>query len=340
MKASIAGKREERQRRQNYRERVKAMMSQAIPEKATTMEASSEKAITTEESSDKAAIMHSEAVAESVAASVLEDWSNIRDDAIIQQQNAIIAEEAEKMPFVGDKEALSALAAEYESGSSILKEKIKILEEKYAAIRRTRGDGNCFFRCFLFAYLEHVLESQDKTEVAHMLNKVEECKATLLGLGYLEFTFEDFVLSFTDLLEGVIQGTEASISYDELLDRSRNASISNYVVMFFRFVTSAEIKKRADFFEPFIMGLSNVTVEKFCQSSVEPMGEESDHVQIIALSDALGVPIRVVYLDNSSNGPSKLDVNHHDFIPSSTGSSSPNVTMLYRPGHYDILYPK
>lgn len=36
------------------------------------------------------------------------------------------------------------------------------------------------------------------------------------------------------------------------------------VVMFFRFVTSGEIQKRAEFFEPFILGLTNSTVEQVC----------------------------------------------------------------------------
>lgn len=36
------------------------------------------------------------------------------------------------------------------------------------------------------------------------------------------------------------------------------------VVMFFRFVTSAEIQKRSEFFEPFILGLTNTTVEQVC----------------------------------------------------------------------------
>lgn len=31
------------------------------------------------------------------------DWSNYRDSDIMQQQSAIQAEEAEKIPFVGDK---------------------------------------------------------------------------------------------------------------------------------------------------------------------------------------------------------------------------------------------
>ncbi|KAE9595028.1 putative ubiquitinyl hydrolase 1 [Lupinus albus] len=131
------------------------------------------------------------------------------------------------------------------------------------------------------------------------------------------------------------------------------AEINQYLimvfVMFFRFVTSAAIQKRSEFFEPFILGLANTTVEQFCKSSVEPMGEESDHVHITALSDALGVPIRVVYLDRSSCDTGAVSVNHHDFMPvdgdlsnavASSEKKSPFITLLYRPGHYDMLYPK
>ncbi|CAK9177402.1 unnamed protein product [Ilex paraguariensis] len=122
--------------------------------------------------------------------------------------------------------------------------------------------------------------------------------------------------------------------------------------MFFRFVTSGEIRKRSEFFEPFILGLTNATVEQFCKSSVEPMGEESDHVHITALSDALGVPIRVVYLDRSSCDNGGVSVNHHDFthvtgdLPADAATVgdpktiNPFITLLYRPGHYDILYLK
>ncbi|KAM3705880.1 hypothetical protein ACB098_03G110700 [Castanea mollissima] len=278
-----------------------------------------------------------------------DDWAKFGDDDIMQQQTAIRAEEAEKTPFVGDKEPLSSLAAEYQSGSPILLEKIKVLGEKYAAIRRTRGDGNCFFRSFMFSYLEHILESQDQAEVDRAKSNVEQCRKTLQSLGYADFTFEDFFALFLEQLESVLQGNGTSISQEELLLRSRDQSISDYVVMFFRFVTSGEIRKRSEFFEPFIMGLTNATVEQFCKSSVEPMGEESDHVHITALSDALGVPIRVVYLDRSSCDSAGVSVNHHDFIPAvgglpnasgSTETVSPFITLLYRPGHYDILYSK
>lgn len=284
-------------------------------------------------------------------ASEIDDWANFRDDDIMQQQTAIRAEEAEKIPFIGDKEPLATLANEYRSGSPILLEKIKFLGEKYAAIRRTRGDGNCFFRSFMFSYLEHILDSQDQAEVDRIKNNVENCRKTLQSLGYADFTFEDFFSLFLEQLDNVLQGDETSISLDELVQRSRDQSVSDYVVMFFRFVTSGEIRKRAEFFEPFILGLTNGTVEQFCKSSVEPMGEESDHVHITALSDALGVPVRVVYLDRSSCDSGGVSVNHHDFIPAPGDSANhsgscfktkidPMITLLYRPGHYDILYSK
>lgn len=267
----------------------------------------------------------------------------------VDQLTANCVEEAQKIPFVGDKEPISALAAEYQSGSPILLEKIELIDKQYSAIRRTRGDGNCFFRSFMFSYLEHILETQDRAEVERVKVNVEECRKTLQSLGYADFTFEDFFALFLEQLESVIQGEDTSISHDELVQRSQDQSISDYVVMFFRFVTSGEIRKRSEFFEPFILGLTNATVDQFCKSSVEPMGEESDHVHIIALSDTLGVPIRVVYLDRSSCDTGVVSVNHHDFIPvgasNVTGGADsagikPYITLLYRPGHYDILYPK
>ncbi|KAI5351759.1 hypothetical protein L3X38_004650 [Prunus dulcis] len=181
----------------------------------------------------------------------------------MQQHSAIRAEEAEKIPFLGDKEPLSSLAAEYQSGSAILLEKIKVLGEQYAAIRRTRGDGNCFFRSFMFSYLEHILESQDQSEVDP---------------------------------DSVLQGNDASISHDELILRSRDQSVSDYVVMFFRFVTSGEIRKRAEFFEPFILGLTNATVEHFASHQWNQWVKKATMCTSLPCQIALGVPIRLCTL--------------------------------------------
>lgn len=42
--------------------------------------------------------------------------------------------------------------------------KIEKLELRYSYMRRTRGDGNCFFRGFIFSYLEGLLLKRDVAE--------------------------------------------------------------------------------------------------------------------------------------------------------------------------------
>ena len=62
---------------------------------------------------------------------------------------------------------------------------------------------------------------------------------------------------------------------------------------------------------------------------VEPMGKESDHIHIIALNAYTQVPVRVEYMDRGNSS-----LNHHDFPE----GSHPYIHLLYKPGHYDILY--
>jgi hypothetical protein len=47
--------------------------------------------------------------------------------------------------------------AEYASGNAVFVGKIKWLSSSFGSMRRTRGDGNCFYRAFAYAYLEGLL---------------------------------------------------------------------------------------------------------------------------------------------------------------------------------------
>lgn len=79
-------------------------------------------------------------------------------------------------------------------------------------MRRTRGDGNCFFRAFAFGYLETLLN--DNSDLPRYVMYVEHLQAqetcnfmftncrfrdavikikdSLLAMGYPSFTLEDF----------------------------------------------------------------------------------------------------------------------------------------------------
>ena len=62
--------------------------------------------------------------------------------------------------MIGDLCSLSELSGEYED--EIYRNKVVDLSKTYSSIRRTRGDGNCFFRAFLYAYYEHLLTHQEE----------------------------------------------------------------------------------------------------------------------------------------------------------------------------------
>lgn len=65
------------------------------------------------------------------------------------------------------------------------------------------------------------------------------------------------------------------------------------------------------------------------------MNVESDQIHIVAMANALKITVKVANLDSTPT-----DMNFHEISPMEieyTGDA-PSVGLLYRPGHYDILY--
>lgn len=126
-----------------------------------------------------------------------------------------------------------------------------------------------------------------------------------------------------------------------------DSGISDYIVVFLRLLVSCHLQMNADFFNCFIEG--HVSIKDFCShvklnshrmclflidvwllKEVEPMYRESDHIHIIALTSAINVPVCIVYLDRGN----QEKVTEHNFPE----ESKPFMFILYRPGHYDIIY--
>lgn len=72
----------------------------------------------------------------------------------------------------------------------IYSSKLKDLASKYKSIRKTRPDGNCFFRAFAYGYLEYLVKNKDDYE--SFRNLAEQSKDRLVQLGFPQFTLEDF----------------------------------------------------------------------------------------------------------------------------------------------------
>ncbi|CAF3516395.1 unnamed protein product [Adineta steineri] len=251
------------------------------------------------------------------------------DQQTQQQQNEIEKEIADHQPLISHLIETTELKKEYLSEDHIYQDKVSELIKKYKYIRRTRGDGNCFYRAFGFGYLEANINNP--TELDRFRQLTYDLKDKLVQLGYLDFTVEDV----RDVVVEIIDNLRKNGSEASLMETFCSVPHSEYFVAYLRLFTSAYLQMNADFFENFID--DGKTIKQFCSSEVEPMTRESDNIHITALAKAAAVPLRVIYMDRSEHSL----LTTHDF--SATDDENPNtfkpmITMLYRPGHYDLLY--
>lgn len=175
--------------------------------------------------------------------------------------------------------------------------------------------------------LEFLIKNKDEYERFHTL--AMNSKAKLLKLNFPQFTIEDFFDTFLEVVNRVKPTDNESEVLQELHKLFNEQGYSDYVVVYLRLITSGQLQEEAEFFQNFIDG--HISMTEFCHKEVEPMYKESDHIHIIAICNALQIGVRVEYMDRGDNDK----VIAHDF----PDSLKPTVFLLYRPNHYDILYP-
>ncbi|KAG0054972.1 hypothetical protein BGZ83_009956 [Gryganskiella cystojenkinii] len=254
----------------------------------------------------------------------------LTDEQILTQMQAIKDEEANTHPLVDNSVDLNELEKEYENGSAAFRNKIKNLSDSHDRMRRSRGDGNCFYRAIAFAWFERVMLAKSKPELyTHAVKAMEESKDLLLAAQFEPLAFEDFYAVTLEILQSVPTSTP-----EELLVAFQTDEISNSIVMHFRLVASAYLKTHQDDYAPFLE--FGQTMDEYCSMHVEAMGRESEEMMLIAVTKAMHIGIEVAYLSGNENAD---EVNFLPFLPD-TEPYMPPLVLLYRPGHYDILYRK
>ncbi|KAI5993770.1 cysteine proteinase [Pisolithus orientalis] len=277
---------------------------------------------------------------------ILPDDMEIKDlpRAQLYAMNQKLLEESipSEQPLMSEPAPISTLRAEYENGSSSFVAQIDdLVRQGFTSIIRTRGDGDCFYRSLAFAYIEQLIRAEEpELAVVTALSGLESQKEKLMkDAGFQEIVYDLPYGVFTDLIKRIISQSGDLLTSAGLLETfqdSEGTQTPQYIVMYLRLLTSAQIRTAPEEFEGFIMhpdtGMK-MTVTEFCLHCVDPMGKEADYVQIAALSRALQVRIQIAYLDGrSSDG--KVEFVEFNQGPDSRGQP---LLLLYRPGHYDII---
>ena len=71
-------------------------------------------------------------------------------------------------------------------------------------------------------------------------------------------------------------------------------------------------------------------LDNWCAKEVETIDNECDHLQILAIVNAFNIGVVIESLNITRVDTMKFPEEMEDIF----------IYMLFRPGHYDILYPK
>ncbi|KAG4301428.1 hypothetical protein PCANB_002223 [Pneumocystis canis] len=243
--------------------------------------------------------------------------------------NSIINTETDNDPLVLHRTSVQELLKEYQENEFFYK-KIKALGNM--SLYRLKRDGDCFYRALCFGWLwtwMHQTAADSEKNVISFSQTTELLQKSGFELLSYEDFYEEILLALSLLKPSENQDFQAKEK--DLLTLMNIPEKSNAMVVYFRFLTSAYIKQNAYEYAPFLDVPSVADVFSFCENTIECIGKEADHVMINALSKALGVCIRIYYIDRSdSDQPKKYEFmveNNHSII----------INLLYRPGHYDFI---
>ena len=258
------------------------------------------------------------------------------------QAAAITAEVKAAQPLLGAREALSSLRGEY--AGTPFAARLETLSGTFRGLRRSRGDGSCFYRSLLAALGERLVQAGvvapgcPSPPGAPLQAQYERLLAAaapavlprLEAAGCPETTTDGFREAFEAWVLG-LSAPGASVEASALAPL-REEGADFWILYYARLLTALELHEHVDAYAPYIFASYEryADVKAFCDGEVLPADAYADQVHVLALCAALGGRVRIAYLDASA---SMLIT-----VPDDGGSAPVLADLLYRPGHYDILY--
>jgi ubiquitin thioesterase protein OTUB1 len=250
--------------------------------------------------------------------------SLVRDEDILAQQESIAREIRESQPLVSHSAPCESLLDEFK-GNEIFSAKALSVAKRFARFIKVRGDGNCMYRAMLVAILHKFAGGRRSEEFGRIVELIANSKDQLIDAGFPEFGIEDFWEQTVETFRW-LQRSQAN--EEEVLERAGSQEVSDSLVVYARFLTSWVLQRDSDQYAPFLQA-PYFSVSEFVRAEVDPWGREADYLQTAALSAFFSLRVQVIYIDSNPG-----DVTHVDFP---TEAGDPEIFLLYRPGHYDIL---
>ncbi|KAK0656283.1 peptidase C65 Otubain-domain-containing protein [Cercophora newfieldiana] len=265
------------------------------------------------------------------------------DDVHAQEAAAREYQPELKGPLVGEKTPSTAITEEYAKADPVYVQKTMALPQTYSHYRPIQGDGNCGWRAIGFSYFETLITSGSKAQVDAESARIESLNSYIETVGGLSpFVFQDMAEETIELFHRIsrlMKNRDHALA--ELSESFNNPELANSILYHLRLLASSWLKGNPDAFAAFIT--SDLGVTGYSAETIERPNIEIDHLGMTLLVDILlkpaGFVLEVAYLDRSPGS----QVNTYRFPEEATNRHAsqlgPIIHLLFRPDHYDILYP-
>ncbi|PLB52413.1 cysteine proteinase [Aspergillus steynii IBT 23096] len=236
-------------------------------------------------------------------------------------------------PLVSTKQSSSAIAVEYANADPTFAAKTSALAATHPFSRIMKGDGNCGWRAVAFGYFENLFNLRNTLQVQRELLRIKSLNVLLDQVGQQEHLYEIFVDETEQVFSQITEAIENGIRDDSFLVDAFNSEYnSNAIITHFRLLTSAWMKLNPHRYQAFL----SLPIDQYCATRIETVRTEIDEVGLQALIDGVvegsDFAVEILYLDRSEGDV----VTPHLLTPNRPTAGT--IRLLYRPGHYDLLY--
>lgn len=209
-------------------------------------------------------------------------------------------------------------------------QQVEILKEEFSSWRKSRGDGNCYYRAVAYSYLEHLCRFGVSTQSLREFYMRIYLQIGDFSLSSWGDQFDKYFICVLIRLKELMTVKEMTgtavehLEYIYLADNFFDAGMIRLLKLGVYNYLQTHREEFSDF-------LTKPMEEM--QAEVLADGLESEGVVFKVMANVLDAAIMHVMLHDSTMGICK-----QEFLPNSAGRK-PVLTLLLRPGHYDMLYP-
>lgn len=265
----------------------------------------------------------------------MEQNQGLPDDFAAQEAAARTWEPDVDGPLLGDRTTITAITEQYAKADPVYVDKTIALPQTYSHYRPVKGDGNCGWRAIGFCYFELLIQQGSKELVDGEHLRLTQLNNYLVNSGnYDPDLFVDFVEDTFELLKQISDNIHDPDTAMAVLTTKFNDASSMSILFHLRLLAGAWLRGNRDQYAAWC----EADPETYAQTVIEPAQREIEELGIVLLVEVLlkpvGFTLEIAYLDRSQGS----QVNTHRFPDGDPTNLGGFIHLLYRPGHYDILY--